>query len=50
MVLDTWYRTSDIMIEIGLKESRTRELLKNLVDSGQLEDDGATRGKRYKRI
>ena len=42
-----WYRSYDLMGILGIKETRTKELLHLLVDSGDLIDDGATKGKRY---
>ncbi|MBR5368272.1 MAG: ATP-binding protein [Lachnospiraceae bacterium] len=42
-----WYRSSDLMAVLGLKETRTKELLRRLVNMGKLVDDGATKGKRY---
>ena len=38
----------DIRMEVlDVKETRTKELLRFLVDMGKLVDDGATKGKRY---
>ncbi|WP_026505919.1 hypothetical protein [Butyrivibrio sp. NC3005] len=42
-----WYRSSDLMGVLDVKETRTKELLRILVDLGKLVDDGATKGKRY---
>ncbi len=42
-----WYRSSDLMAVLGLKETRTKELLRRLVNMGKIVDDGATKGKRY---
>lgn len=34
---------------LGVKETRTKELLRALVSDKKLEDNGATKGKRYKK-
>lgn len=46
---DVWYKGSDFMDVLGLKETRTKELLRALIADGKLIDDGATKGKRYKK-
>lgn len=50
MKQDVWYKTSDIMELLEVKETRTKDLLRDLVTSGKLLDDGATKGKKYKRL
>ncbi len=50
MKSDTWYRGSDLMEVLGLKETRTKELLRALIAEEKLTDDGATKGKRYKKV
>ena len=50
MQFDRWYKASDISQLLGVKETRTKELLKGLVAVGKLMDDGATKGKQYKKI
>ena len=50
MQFDSWYKASDISQLLGVKETRTKELLKELVAVGKLMDDGATKGKQYKKI
>lgn len=45
-----WYRASEFMDILGVKESRTKELLRELVTADLLEDDGATKGKKYRKI
>ncbi|MDE7415819.1 MAG: putative DNA binding domain-containing protein [Lachnospiraceae bacterium] len=45
-----WYRASEFMDILGIKESRTKELLRELVAADLLEDDGATKGKKYRKI
>ncbi|MBQ5933340.1 MAG: hypothetical protein IJL55_06535 [Lachnospiraceae bacterium] len=41
------YRSDEISELVGLKGSRTRQLLKELIDIGKIETNGSTRGKRY---
>ncbi|SCY37712.1 Winged helix-turn-helix DNA-binding [Lachnospiraceae bacterium XPB1003] len=41
------YSSDEIAKLIGLKGSRTRQLLKELEESGKIESIGSTRGKRY---
>lgn len=43
-----WHEPAEIAEKIGLKASRTRELLKDLVTSGVLEDNGKYRGRQYR--
>lgn len=47
MEYDKEYRTSEISEIVGLKGSRTRQLLKELIDFGRLKSTGSTRGKKY---
>lgn len=46
---DIWYKANDLVEVLGVKETRTKELLRALVGDEKLEDDGATKGKRYKK-
>ena len=46
---DVWYKASDLMNVLGVRETRTKELLRALITDEKLEDDGATKGKRYKK-
>lgn len=41
------YRSDEISELVGLKGSRTRQLLKELIELGMIETTGSTRGKRY---
>lgn len=41
------YSSDEVAELVGLKISRTRQLLKELVDSGKMKAIGSTRGKRY---
>lgn len=43
-----WHKTSEIANSLGLKETRTKELLKELVELESLEDNGKTKGKMYR--
>ena len=47
---DVWYKASDLMNVLGLKETRTKELLRALIIAEKLVDDGTTKGKRYKKV
>ncbi len=42
------YSSDEVAELVGLKISRTKQLLKELTDSGKVEASGGTRGKRYK--
>lgn len=44
-----WYKASDLMNVLGVRETRTKELLRALITDEKLVDDGATKGKRYKK-
>ena len=46
---DVWYKASDLMNVLGVRETRTKELLRALIRGGKLIDDGATKGKQYKK-
>lgn len=46
---DIWYKANDLVEVLGVKETRTKELLRALVGDEKLEDDGATKGKCYKK-
>lgn len=46
---DVWYKAIDLMNVLGLKETRTKELLRALISDQKLIDDGAIKGKRYKK-
>ena len=45
-----WRPSSDFMAVLNLKETRTKELLRTLVNLGKIIDDGATKGRLYKRV
>lgn len=43
-----WHKTSEIMVILGLKDTRIKELLKELVSLDKLVDNGKTKGKQYR--
>ena len=45
-----WYKACDFEEVLGVKETRTKELLRALVTDGKLEDNGLTKGRAYKKI
>ena len=44
-----WYKASDFEEVISVKESRIKELLKDLTEQGKIESTGSTKGKRYRK-
>lgn len=50
METDIWYKTSDFVNVLDVKERRIKVLLNELVDSGHLVEEGLTKGKKYKKI
>ena len=46
---DVWYKASDLVDVLGVKETRTKELLRNLVEEGMLVDNGVIKGRKYKK-
>ena len=44
-----WYKSSDIMSLLGIKTTRTKELLHILITNGDIENDKTTKGKRYRK-
>lgn len=44
-----WYQASEFVDILGVKWSRTKILLRELVAAGLLEEDGATKGKKYRK-
>ena len=44
-----WYKTSDFEEVVAVKESRIKELLKNLTEQGKIEAIGSTKGKMYRK-
>lgn len=43
-----WHKTSEIADKLGLKDTRTKELLKEMVAIDKLVDNGKTKGKMYR--
>jgi len=43
-----WHKISEITEILGLKDTRTKVLLKELVSLDKLVDDGKTKGKQYR--
>lgn len=43
-----WHKTSEIMDELELKETRSKQLLKELVAMDKLVDNGKIKGRLYK--
>ena len=48
MADDNWHKTAEIAEHLGLKDTRTKELLKELVVGEKLINNGKTKGKMYK--
>lgn len=46
---DIWYQASEFIDILGVKESRAKMLLRELVAANYLEEDGSTKGKKYKK-
>lgn len=45
-----WYRAKDLIDILDVKERRLKILLRGLVASQRLEEDGATKGKKYRKM
>lgn len=43
-----WHKTAEIAKDLGLKDTRTKELLRELVMTDLLVDNGKTKGKKYR--
>ena len=50
MNFDREYKTSDIAAFIGVKESRARALVNELVNTGNIKAIGKNKGRRYKKL
>lgn len=50
MTPDQEYKTSELAEVIGIKASRARVLVNELVKSGKIRASGRNKGRRYKRI
>ena len=47
---DVWYRATDFAEILDVKDSRLRELFKDMVAVGLVEDNGVNRWKKYKKV
>ena len=47
---DVWYRAMDFVEILGVKDSRLRDLFKDMVAAGLVEDNGVNRWKKYKKV
>lgn len=55
MILDfmedgVWYKASELVEVLDVKETRTKALLRALVEDGFLVDNGAIKGRKYKKV
>ena len=48
MADNEWHKTTEIAGILGLKDTRTKELLKELIVLDKLIDNGKTKGKLYR--
>ncbi len=46
---DVWYKASELADVLGVRETRTKALLRSLVEDGILVDNGVIKGRRYKK-
>ena len=44
-----WYKESDFEEIVSVKESRIKELLRELTQQGEIETKGSTKGKMYRK-
>ena len=49
MEVDVWYKASELTYVMGVRETRTKALLRTLVEEGVLLDNGAIKGRKYKK-
>lgn len=49
MQQNVWYKASDFEDVVAVKESRIKELLKDLLEQGKIEATGSTKGKMYRK-
>ena len=47
---DIWYKASEFENVADVKESRIKELLKDMVEQGLIEGSGSTKGKQYRKL
>ena len=46
---DVWYKASELVDVLGVRETRTKTLLRTLVEDGLLVDNGLIKGRKYKK-
>lgn len=46
---DVWYKASELVDVLGVRETRTKALLRALVEDGLLVDNGTIKGRKYKK-
>ena len=46
---DKWHKASEFEAVAGVKESRIKVLLKDMLEQGLIESTGSTKGKMYKK-
>ena len=47
---DVWYKASEFVDVVELKETRVKELLSDLYEQGKIETTGSTKGKMYRKV
>lgn len=47
---DMWYRSNEFIEVLGVKETRLRVLFRDMTASGLLEENGSTKGKKYRKV
>ena len=47
---DVWYKASEFVGVVELKETRIKELLSDLFEQGKIETIGNTKGKLYRKV
>lgn len=46
---NVWYKASELVDVLGVRETRTKALLRVLVEDGLLVDNGAIKGRKYRK-
>lgn len=47
---NVWYKASELLEVVTVKETRIKVLLTELIDKGLIESFGNTKGKKYKKV
>ena len=47
---DVWYKASEFVGVVELKETHIKELLSDLYEQGKIETNGNTKGKLYRKV